>query len=148
LIYYTKNYTRNQKIINSKNNKYEEYLKAEYISLEEEDAKIIFNMYVKEFFTNKNYISFKFEQDIFNNDYLSLYEFSSKEDRVRMYKYLKYAVILNSFLLGFKGKENYYKYLNFLYNESYVTLDDIFISCYNMKFTDILKELDEVILKY
>ncbi len=36
----------------------------------------------------------------------------------------------------------------FLYNDNYSSFDDIFINCYNIKFDDLLKELDQFLLQY
>lgn len=120
--------------------KYEEYLKDEVINLSEKDSKIIFDMLRNDIYTYDAYKIFKF-QNIFDKNY----KIDEGSDFFRYLLY-NYRVMFYAYLHFSRGTENLYKYLYYLYNEYYSSIDDIFKSCYNISFMDYLKELDEKLM--
>jgi hypothetical protein len=121
--------------------KFNEFLKNDKMILNDEDAKIMLNLYKDKLFFNKNYIFFKY-QNIINENYFK----GNDEDPFELSKQAKYIVFFNAYLHYTRGTEKFYQYLKYLYNEYYNTKDEIFLNCFNIKFIDFLKEIDEYVL--
>jgi hypothetical protein len=121
--------------------KFDEFLKNDKMMLNDEDAKIMLNLYKDKLFFNKNYIFFKY-QNIINENYFK----GNDEYIFELSKQAKYIVFFNAYLHYTRGTEKFYQYLRYLYNEYYNTKEEIFLNCFKIKFIDFLKEIDEYVL--
>jgi hypothetical protein len=121
--------------------KFNEYLKNDKMKLKDEDAKIMLNLYKDKLFLNKNYNFFKYANIINTNNINGNDTYDSE-----LSKYAKYIVFFNAYLHYSRGTEKYYEYLRYLYNEYYNSKEEIFLNCFNIKFEDFLKEIDEYVL--
>jgi len=121
--------------------KFKEFLKNDKMMLNDEDAKIMLNLYKDKLFFNKNYIFFKY-QNIINENYFK----GNDEYIFELSKQAKYIVFFNAYLHYTRGTEKFYQYLKYLYNEYYNTKEEIFLNCFKIKFIDFLKEIDEYVL--
>ncbi|MCR4422905.1 MAG: hypothetical protein NUV32_10595 [Exilispira sp.] len=122
--------------------KFNEFLKNDKMCLNDENAKKIFNRYKSKLFYNKNNITFKYI-NILKEDYIKSYNYNYNK---LIDNDINYIVFFNAYLHYTRGTEKFYQYLSYLYNEYYNTKDEIFLNCFNIKFLDFLKEIDEYVL--
>lgn len=122
--------------------KYDSYFENDIMTIEVENSKILFDMYKSKLYTNKSNLLFRFK-DIFNktpNDAFDGTPYARwiiNTHKILFYSYLHYS----------RGTEKFYNYLNYLYNENYNSIDEIFYKCFDISFNDFLIEIDKELMK-
>jgi len=123
--------------------KFDEYLKNDKMKLQDDDAKIMLNLYKDMLFFNKNYIFFKYV-NIINEDYFKSHDYNFLK---LIFNDKNYIAFFNAYLHYSRGTEKFYEYLRYLYNEYYNSKEEIFLNCFNISFEDFLKEIDQYVLQ-